>query len=138
MQSKTYVIGGRHLTWEPPGIVAQIQAVQLGGAMPSMAFSLVVGLPPAHIKDIGLDHLPPEVLAIRYPERMAEVCGKRWKLKAYLDAAKDCRIQIGEWFHREMGSDAVENAEGNSQAKEGASSVPSSSSPESTDAPSTS
>ena len=113
-----HTIGSRVLEWQLPGTIRRIEVMAMGADIRARAAALVAGLHSSHLEREGLDGLPLAELAERWPDHMAEVMGDRWSLPDFLTASTEAYGVVLARFVSEMGADAVDEAEGNSQGDE--------------------
>ena len=114
-----YTIGGRVFEWTMPGILRRIEIASIGVGVRAWSAALVSGLHPAHLEREGLAGLDLGELAEQWPDHMAEVTGDRWSTTEFLEACTDAFKQVSQRFAKEMGAEAVAEAEGNSPGDEG-------------------
>jgi len=113
-----HTIGSRVLEWSMPGILRRIEVVGLGAGARAWGAAFVAGLHESHLEREGLGGLGLVELAERWPDHMAEAMGDRWSTPDYLAACTASFSLVAQRFGREMGADAVDEAEGNSQGDE--------------------
>ena len=114
-----HTIGGRVFEWSMPGVIRRIEVVATGTDIRAWAAAWAAGLHPSHLKREGLAGLSLAELAERWPDHIADATGDRWSMEQYVTAAVACFVEVSNRFHAEMGADAVDDAEGNSQGDEG-------------------